>query len=72
MKGDNFAIRLTRAQGQAGLNMFQLAKEAGLHHSTLSQYVSGVRENPTMNVLVCLARALNVSTDYLCGLEERS
>lgn len=42
----------------------ELAKEAGITEVSLSRYISGER-TPNMTVVVNLARALHITTDYL-------
>jgi transcriptional regulator with XRE-family HTH domain len=70
MNNDSFAVRLMRAQSTECLTMAELARMAGIHHATISQYFDGKRDNPTMDTLVKLAKALRVSVDYLCGTQE--
>ena len=70
MNDDSFAVRLMRAQSAECLTMAELSRMAGIHHATISQYFDGKRDNPTMDTLVKLAKALRVSVDYLCGTRE--
>jgi transcriptional regulator with XRE-family HTH domain len=71
MNDDSFAIRLLRAQSRAGISIRGLSRETGLERRAIDAYHEG-RCEPTMKNLVKLAKALNVSADYLCGLEKKS
>jgi ribosome-binding protein aMBF1 (putative translation factor) len=71
MPDESFAIRLMRAQATAGLNQNQLAKACETPHEVISRYQQG-KTKPNYDMLIRLARALDVSTDYLCGLKEQS
>lgn len=70
-ENDNFAVRLMRAQTAAGLTAAGLARQISVHHSTIQQFYNGESE-PKLGTLTKLAKALGVSTDYLCGMEEQS
>ena len=70
MNDDDFAIRLLRAQSKKGISVRQLSIDTGLHRRTIDEYQEGKSE-PKLESLAKLARALNVSTDYLCGLEDK-
>lgn len=69
MGQDSFAIRLLRAQSLRKMSQAQLSVASGINHCTISNLQSGIR-SPNMTTLVKLARALQVSADYLCGLKE--
>lgn len=64
---ETFAIRLLREQSAAGLRSFELAEKAGIRRNVLCQLEHGMF-NPSFKTIVSLARALNVSADYLCCL----
>jgi ribosome-binding protein aMBF1 (putative translation factor) len=66
---DTFAVRLMRAQAAAGLCTYALAKKAGINKAVLYQLEHG-NFNPSFKTLVSLARALNVSLDWLCCLTD--
>lgn len=68
---DTFAIRLLRAQSAAGITKHQLMERTGLSEYALRSFQTDVRPNPTMRSLVELAKALGVTTDYLCGMGEK-
>lgn len=64
-----FAKRLEELRNQRGWNQSDLATEAGLTPSAISQFESGERE-PRFSSIVKLAHALEASPAYLAGLEE--
>ena len=64
-------IRIKKARKQEGLTQEQLAEVIGVSRSAISKWESGDME-PTINNLAGLARVLNVSTDYLLGLDENA
>ena len=67
MTNDTFAIRLLRAKSMRGLNQLQLAHRLQMSASVVCKWESG-DALPNIESLVKLAKALGVSTDYLCGL----
>ena len=64
---DTFAIRLLRAQSSKNLTQAQLADALDTRASTVHDWQTGKVE-PKLKTLVRLAKILDVSTDYLCGL----
>lgn len=64
-----FAQRLKKLRKKRGWNQSDLASEAGLTPSAISQFESGDRE-PRFSSIVKLAHALEASPAYLAGLEE--
>lgn len=64
-----FARRLKELRDKRGWNQSDLASEAGLTPSAISQFESGQRE-PRFSSIVKLAHALEASPAYLAGLEE--
>jgi transcriptional regulator with XRE-family HTH domain len=46
-----------------------LAEKVGSAESTISRYISGL-SIPEVLLVINIAKVLNVSTDYLCGLTE--
>ena len=55
---------------QHDLTQSQLANKLGLTKSVISAYETGLRL-PSYDVLVHLAKILNVSTDYLLGVDNK-
>ena len=64
---DTFAIRLLRAQASKNLTQAQLADALDTRASVIHAWQNGESE-PKMKTLIRLAKILDVSTDYLCGL----
>lgn len=56
---------------QYGLNQKDLAKMAGVTESAMSYYIKGER-TPRSDVLTRIAKALNITTDYLLGITNTS
>jgi len=52
-----------------GINQKWLADETGVTEATISRYVAG-RHQPEINIVISIARVLNVSMDFLCGLTD--
>lgn len=68
-----FGERLRAMRLRRGLSQYQLAKDAGISQAIIQRLESGKRSDGgrlTMKVVVKLAIALRVETDYLCGLKE--
>lgn len=65
-----FSQRLRIARVSAGLNVCDLADRVGVNPVTLFRLENdGLNRKPDYETLVALAQELEVSTDYLCGLE---
>lgn len=65
----NYAERLKSIRLENELTQAQLAKNANLATSCIAMIELGKRE-PSANTLISLAKALNVTSDYLLGLED--
>jgi transcriptional regulator with XRE-family HTH domain len=52
-----------------GISQKWLADEAETTEATISRYVSG-KTQPEITIVVKIAKVLNVSVDYLCGLTD--
>lgn len=63
-----FGLRLADLRKAAGYTQQQLADEIGASRRQVAYY-EGESEHPPANLLIDLARALNVSTDELLGLQ---
>jgi len=63
-----FAERLAQLRKAAGYTQQQLADEIGASRRQVAYY-EGESEHPPSSLLIDLARALNVSTDELLGLQ---
>ncbi|WP_165973945.1 helix-turn-helix domain-containing protein [Marinitoga lauensis] len=62
--------RIKEIRISKGLEQKELAKLAGIGQSTFSEIESGKRIGIRTDILVKIAKALNVSTDYLLGLTD--
>ena len=62
-----FATILREHIKSRGINQKWLADEASTTEPTISRYLKGVNQ-PEINIMVRIAKALNVSVDFLCGL----
>jgi len=68
-----FSKRLKSERMNQGLSQKGLAEKAGIASATLSSYEgmdNTKKKYPTIDKAVALAEALNVSLDWLCGLQE--
>ena len=66
-----FSDRLKRTLKERGYSQKELAERSHLTEAAVSKYLSGYR-TPHLEILVDLANALNVTTDYLLGVENKS
>ncbi len=66
----NFSDNLKKAMAQRGVTQAWLADKADQKEATISRYVNGVNKSPQIDILVEIAKALSVSTDYLLGLSD--
>jgi len=62
--------RLRRARRQQDLTQQQLGERAGVNYTTISRIESGDYTQLYWSIIEALARALNVSLDWLCGRKE--
>lgn len=66
----NFGERLKELRQNAGLTQKQLADKIWVTKATISYYEQSER-NPSPEILVKLATAFHVSTDYLLGINDK-
>ena len=66
----DFAANLKKAIEERGVNQKWLADMAMTTEATISRYINGVNKSPDADILVSIAKALNVSVDYLLGVSE--
>lgn len=62
---------LKNARRQKGLKQRELAKLLSVSSKTISNYEAGSRD-PDVKMLVKMAVVLNVTTDYLVGLQQKT
>lgn len=65
----SFAKRLKELRKRNQFTMLALGNRIGVAKSTIAGYESGFRE-PSLTVVISLAKALDVSTDYLLGISD--
>ena len=65
----NLAIKLRELRKEKGFTQSELAKTTGLATSCISMIEIGQRE-ANAHTIFALAKALNVTSDYLLGLED--
>ena len=63
--------RLREIRKRGGLTQKQLEELSGILQNTISRIEIGTIKVITTPTLVALARALNVTTDHLLGIEEQ-
>ncbi len=63
---NDFGERLTAARDKRDMNQAELAKRAGLQAAAIGHFERG-RRKPSFANVRALAKALNVSSDYLLG-----
>lgn len=66
----NFSDNLKKAMAHRGVTQAWLADKSNQKEATISRYVNGVNKSPQIDILVEIAKALNVSTDYLLGISD--
>lgn len=64
--GGDFGARLTKARDARGLTQSELAKLSGLQAAAIGHFERD-RRKPSFANVRALAKALNVSSDYLLG-----
>ena len=55
---------------ERGISQKQLANTVGVTPATLSRWITGETEPPALGIIAEMAKALNVSADYLLGLTD--
>lgn len=66
----NFSENLRKAIKLRGVTQAWLADKSNQNEATISRYANGVNKSPQIDILVEIAKALNISTDYLLGLSD--
>lgn len=65
-----FSRRLKQTLNDRGVNQRWLSDATGAKEATISRYIKGVNKSPNIEILGSIAKALNVTTDYLLGLSD--
>ena len=63
-----FVKRFQQASEETGLNQMELAKKIGTSQGSISRFLYGT-SIPRVSILVKMAQALGVSSDWLLGLK---
>lgn len=66
----DFARILRQTLDERGISQKWLADAANTKEATISRYITGVNKSPNVSILVNIAKALDVSTDYLLGITD--
>ena len=69
--GETLAERIQFAMDLRGMSQADLARATGISTSNIAYIVNGTTKDPRMSNVIRIARALNVSLDYLAGREKR-
>jgi transcriptional regulator with XRE-family HTH domain len=69
MDNEHFARTLEELIEYRGISQKRLADDADTTEATISRYIAG-KNQPEIKIVVRIAKALNVSVDYLCGLTD--
>lgn len=65
-----FATRLKQLREDMGLTQKDFADKVGFTQATLSAYENNPK-NPSLSILINIAKKCNVSLDWLCGLSDK-
>jgi transcriptional regulator with XRE-family HTH domain len=65
-----FGERVRMIRLRRGLSQYRLAQMAGVSRQLIYYLERGERDNPTIDNATAIAKALNVSLDYLVGMYE--
>ena len=71
MTNSQFAFILRDLLDTKGITQKWLADKANTTEATISRYLSG-KNQPEINIVVNIAKALGVSMDYLCALTDNA
>lgn len=63
-----FGLRLSEAMQKRDMTAAELSRKTSISESNISRYLAGTVE-PKLRALLILADALNVSSDWLSGIE---
>jgi len=67
-RNNPFAVRLFKALEKSGMMQKEFADRIGVTQTSVSRYLSGDRI-PKADLVASMAKALEVSCDYLCGMD---
>lgn len=66
----DFGKNLKRILDDRGISQRWLADAANTQEATISRYITGVNKSSRLDILANIAKALDVSTDYLLGITD--
>ena len=66
---DDFKERLKEVRKEQGFSQKEVAEMVGVSASCYANYEQGTRE-PSLSILAKICDALDVSSDYLLGLDD--
>ncbi len=66
----DLGYRLKQTLDERGISQKWLADASGTKEATISRYINGVNKSSRLDILVKMANALNVTTDYLLGISD--
>ena len=69
MTEDSFSQRLKKTLAERGMMQKELAEKIGVNEMAISRYIHGGRI-VSVSILIDICKALDVSADYLLGLNE--
>lgn len=70
MTNSNIAVRLKELRIEKGFLQDQVAELVGVARNAVSSYENGARQ-PSLDILVALARVYKTTTDYILGITDR-
>lgn len=70
MTNSNIAARLKELRIEKGFLQDQVAELVGVARNAISSYENGARQ-PSLDILVALARVYKTTTDYILGVTDR-
>jgi transcriptional regulator with XRE-family HTH domain len=67
LSSKTLAANIKKCRQKSGLSQDQLARKAGIPYSTFLKIESGYTPNPSIQAVLNIAKALDVSIDELVG-----
>ena len=66
----NLQLKLSELMTQKNVTVLDIEKTTGLNKSTINSILTGASKNPTANTLRTIAKALDVSLEFILSDEE--
>ena len=67
--GNTLAERIQYAMDKRGMSQADLARATGMRTSKISYIVTGATKDPQFESVIKIAKALDVSLNYLAGIK---